>query len=168
MQTATVEKMDASAIEADSAQYLTFRLGGEEYGVDILRVREIRGWSPVTRMPQSPPFVLGVLNLRGSIVPVVDMRLRFALDSAEYAPTTVTIVLSVQSAKGQKDVGIVVDAVSDVLQVQTASIKPAPDFGTAVSLEYISGLVSLESKMVMLLDVDRLITSEELAELNQS
>lgn len=167
MQMETTQAADRVGLDTDDSQFLTFRLGDEEYGVDILRVREIRGWSPVTRMPQSPEFVLGVLNLRGSIVPVIDLRRRFALDHADYTATTVTIVLSVQSSRGQRDMGIVVDAVSDVLQLQTAEIKAAPDFGTAVSTEFISGLASLESKMVMLLDVDRLLTIEELAEMNK-
>src|SRR6266571_7834239 len=99
----------------ESHQVLTFVLGPETYGVDILRVQEIRGWSPVTRIPQAPPHVLGVLNLRGSIVPIVDLRMRLAFERAEYTAVTVIIVLSIFSAHGRRDVGVVVDAVSDVV-----------------------------------------------------
>src|SRR3569623_1518423 len=103
--------------EAGSHQVLTFVLGNETYGVDILRVQEIRGWSAVTKIPHAPSHVLGVLNLRGSIVPIVDLRMRFSLDRAEYTPLTVIIVLSVESAVGRRDFGVVVDGVSDVIDV---------------------------------------------------
>jgi purine-binding chemotaxis protein CheW len=155
-------------VDCGRAQFLTFTLGTEQYGVDILRVREIRGFSPVTRIPRSPAFVLGVLNLRGAIVPVLDMRLRFALERAEYTPTTVTIVLSVAAGDGERQVGVVVDAVSDVLEVPAADIQPPPDFGAGVDAEFISGLASLESNMVMLLDVDRLLDAGEMSQLNEA
>src|SRR5579871_765212 len=104
-------------------QYLTFEIGGETYGVEILRVREIRGWTQVTKIPHAPPHVLGVLNLRGSIVPVVDLRLRFELDRAEYTKVTVIIVLSVRAAAGRREVGVVVDGVSDVVDIDQATVK---------------------------------------------
>jgi purine-binding chemotaxis protein CheW len=109
----------AKGIVAASAskQVLTFTLGDETYGVDILRVQEIRGWAPVTRIPQAQAHVLGVLNLRGSIVPIVDLRMRFSLPRAEYTPLTVIIVLSVESPQGRRDFGLVVDGVSDVIDV---------------------------------------------------
>lgn len=138
-------------------QMLTFVLGDETYGVDILRVQEIRGWSPVTRIPQSPPHVLGVLNLRGSIVPIVDLRMRLRLDRAEYTAVTVIIVLSVESAHGRRDFGVVVDAVSDVIDVQASEVKQAPDLGTQVNMEFIQGLATMSERMVMLLDIDKLI-----------
>src|SRR5690348_10894150 len=116
----TVALNDATS----SSQVLTFTLGSETYGVDILRVQEIRGWTPVTRIPQTPPHVLGVLNLRGSIVPIVDLRMRFNLERAEYTAITVIIVLSVESAVGRRDFGVVVDGVSDVVDINTADIKP--------------------------------------------
>jgi len=152
-QTAAVESAAASN------QVLTFTLGEETYGVDILRVQEIRGWSPVTRIPQAPPHVLGVLNLRGSIVPIVDLRMRFNLDRAEYTPLTVIIVLSVESAVGRRDFGVVVDGVSDVVDVAVSDVKPAPEFGEQiqVSTEFIEGLTAVSDRMVMLLDIDRLI-----------
>jgi purine-binding chemotaxis protein CheW len=140
-----------------SHQVLTFTLGAETYGVDILRVQEIRGWSPVTRIPQSPPHVLGVLNLRGSIVPIVDMRMRFSLDQAEYTAVTVIIVLSVESASGRRDIGVVVDGVSDVIDVDNAQVKPPPDLGGQVNTEFIRGLAAVSDHMVMLLDIDKLI-----------
>jgi purine-binding chemotaxis protein CheW len=145
---------------AGSHQVLTFTLGAETYGVDILRVQEIRGWSPVTRIPQSPPHVLGVLNLRGSIVPIIDMRMRFNLERAEYTGVTVIIVLSVESGNGRRDIGVVVDGVSDVIDVDNASVKPPPDLGGQVSTEYIRGLAAVSEHMVMLLDIDRLIVGD--------
>lgn len=141
-------------------QMLTFVLGDETYGVDILRVQEIRGWQPVTRIPQSPRHVLGVLNLRGSIVPIVDLRMRLDFDSAEYTAVTVIIVMSIQSAHGRRDVGVVVDAVSDVVNVPTHEVKPAPDLGSQVNTEYIQGLATIAERMVMLLDIDRLISAD--------
>ena len=153
----TVAKAEGEQTNQGTNQMLTFVLGDETYGVDILRVQEIRGWSPVTRVPQSPPHVLGVLNLRGSIVPVVDLRMRLNLDRAEYTPVTVIIVLSIDSGHGRRDFGVVVDAVSDVINVQAADIKKAPDMGSQVNTEYIQGLATVAERMVMLLDIDRLI-----------
>jgi purine-binding chemotaxis protein CheW len=141
-------------------QMLTFMLGDETYGVDILRVQEIRGWSPVTRIPQSPHHVLGVLNLRGSIVPVVDLRMRLNLERAEYTAITVIIVLSVDSGHGRRDFGVVVDGVSDVVNVQISDIKQPPDLGAQVDIEYIQGLTTVAEHMVMLLDIDRLIGAD--------
>lgn len=140
-----------------SNQVLTFTLGMETYGVDILRVQEIRGWAQVTRIPQSPPHVLGVLNLRGSIVPIVDLRMRFRLERAEYTAVTVIIVLSVETASGRRDLGMVVDGVSDVIDIKSADLKPAPDLGSQVSTEFIQGLMTVGEHMVMLLDIDRLV-----------
>ncbi len=138
-------------------QVLTFTLGDETYGVDILRVQEIRGWQPVTRIPQTAAHVLGVLNLRGSIVPIVDLRMRFNLQRAEYTAITVIIVLSVESPTGRRDFGVVVDGVSDVVDVPAESIKPTPDLGGQASTEFIRGLASIADHMVMLLDIDQLI-----------
>ena len=144
----------------ESHQVLTFVLGNETYGVDILRVQEIRGWSAVTKIPHAPPHVLGVLNLRGSIVPIVDLRMRFALDRAEYTAVTVIIVVSVISAAGRRDFGVVVDGVSDVVDVNTAEVKAAPELGAKGATDYIRGLVPVSERMVVLLDIDRLIGSD--------
>ena len=140
-----------------SRQVLTFVLGGETYGVDILRVQEIRGWSAVTKIPHAPAHVLGVLNLRGSIVPIVDLRMRFALERAEYTAITVIIVMSVSTPSGRRDFGVVVDGVSDVVDLDIAEIRPAPELGAHGATDYILGLASIAERMVVLLDIDRLI-----------
>jgi purine-binding chemotaxis protein CheW len=149
-----------AATEAHSQQVLTFVLGEETYGVDILRVREIRGWSAVTRIPNSPPHVLGVLNLRGAIVPIVDLRLRFDLAQAEYTAVTVIIVLTVRAEGGRRDFGVVVDGVSDVVDVEAAAVKPTPDLGARAATDHIRGLAAVAGRMVVLLDIDRLIGSQ--------
>ena len=147
----------APADIAAAAQYLTVNLAEEEYAIDILAVREIRGWTPVTRIPQAPHYVLGVLNLRGAIVPVLDLRLRFGLEREEYSATTVTVVVTVAG----RLFGVVVDAVSDVLDVQAEQVRPVPDMGTAVDTEYLKGLTSIEERMVLLLDVDKLLQPQD-------
>jgi purine-binding chemotaxis protein CheW len=138
-------------------QVLTFVLGDETYGVDILRVQEIRGWSAVTKIPHAPTHVLGVLNLRGSIVPIVDLRMRFALERAEYTAVTVIIVMSVNTPAGRRDFGVVVDGVSDVVDVDLAQVKPAPELGARAATDFIRGLVSVAERMLVLIDIDRLI-----------
>lgn len=142
-----------------SNQYLTFMLAGEEYGVDILRVQEIKGWNKATSIPNTPEYIQGVINLRGTIVPIVDLRRRFGLENAEYGPTTVVIVLKVVSAEGNRIMGIVVDAVSDVYNVPADEIKQPPDFGKAVSVDFIKGLAAVSGKMVIILDIDHLLNS---------
>lgn len=147
--------------EQDSRKVLTFSLGGEVYGVDILRVKEIRGWSPVTRIPQSTAAVLGVLNLRGVVVPVFDLRVRFALKSAEFTPITVVIVLSLNSATGHREVGIVVDAVQDVVDLAAADIKPAPEVSGIGSGDFIAGIATHDDQMLILLDAESLASGDE-------
>jgi len=148
---------DASTLDATASQYLTLNLAQEEYGVDILAVREIRGWTPVTRIPQAPSYVLGVLNLRGAIVPVIDMRLRFGLPREEYTANTVTVIVTVAG----RNFGVVVDAVSDVLDVDAAHLRPVPDMGTTVDTEYLKGLTAVDERMVLLLDVDKLLQPQD-------
>jgi purine-binding chemotaxis protein CheW len=143
-----------------SYQVLTFVLGKETYGVDILRVQEIRGWTSVTKIPHAPSHVLGVLNLRGSIVPIVDLRMKFDLERAEYTAVTVIIVLSVHTRAGARDFGVVVDGVSDVVDVNSAEVKPAPDLGSRSATDHIRGLVPVSERMVVLLDIDQLIGTE--------
>jgi purine-binding chemotaxis protein CheW len=158
-------ELDHTATEAspagDSRQYLTFSLAAEEYGVDILRVQEIRGWEPVTRIPNSPDYVKGVLNLRGAIVPIFDLRQRFDMAPQAYSKDTVVVVLRV-TGKGDemRHIGVVVDAVSDVLNARASEIRGTPEFGAGVATDYISGLVSSDNKMIMLLDVDRLLSTD--------
>jgi purine-binding chemotaxis protein CheW len=141
-------------------QMLTFVLGDETYGVDILRVQEIRGWAPVTRMPHSAHHVLGVLNLRGSIVPIVDLRMRLNFENAAYNAVTVIIVMSIESATGRRDVGVVVDAVSDVVDVPMDQVKPSPEVGSHGSNAYIQGLATIADRMVMLLDIDHMVGAD--------
>ena len=144
----------------DARQMLTFRLGEETYGLDILRVKEIRGWSPVTRIPQSPKQVLGVLNLRGAIVPIIDLRLRFALASAEFTPVTVIIVISVHTAQGVKECGLVVDSVSDVVDLDESALRPAPSLGSNGNSDYIENLATVDSGMLILLNADALVSQD--------
>ena len=140
-------------------EYLTFYLADEEYGVDILRVQELRGWESVTRIPSSPDYVKGVVNLRGAIVPIIDLRTRFNLPQAEYTATTVVIVLSVQSvdSDNEKIMGVVVDAISDVVNAKTSDIQATPEFDSSIEIEYIKGLAASGDKMIMLVDVDKLL-----------
>jgi purine-binding chemotaxis protein CheW len=152
---------EAGSVDDHSAQYMTFTLADEAYGVDILRVQEIRGWEMVTRIPNAPDYVKGVINLRGAIVPIFDLRQRFNLPVQEYTKDTVVIVLRVSTANNTRIMGVVVDAVSDVLSAKTAEIGSTPDFGGRISTEFISGLASAEGKMIMLLDVDKLLSQGE-------
>jgi len=145
-------------------KYLTFLLANEEYAVDILRVQEIKGWSKVTTIPNTPLYICGVINLRGTIVPIIDLRLRFDLERQEHGPMTVMVVIKVISPNTKERVmGIVVDAVSDVYDVTENEIKPAPEFGSVISTEFIRGLATVGEKMVIVLDIDQLLNSNELA-----
>jgi len=146
-------------LNPDALQFLTFILNGEEYGVDILKVQGIQGWSKVTPIPNTPDFMLGVINLRGAVVPIVDLRKRFQLDIVDYGPTTVVIVVKVASDDGERVVGMVVDAVSEVYNVNAKDIKPSPSFSGSISTEYIRGLSMIENKMVILLEIDSLVNA---------
>lgn len=146
--------------DGEDLEVLVFTLGAEEYGVEILKVQEIRGYDGVTRIANVPDFVKGVTNLRGVIVPIVDLRIKFDLGKAEYNEQTVVIVLNI----GQRVVGVVVDGVSDVLTLTTEQVKPSPDFGDSnLSPEYLLGLGSLEDRMLILVDIEKMMTSRELA-----
>ena len=139
------------------AEYLSFRLGGEEYGIDILRVQEIRSYEEPTRIAQSAPFMKGVVNLRGVIVPIIDLRLKLQCPSAEYNAATVVIVLSV----GGRVVGVVVDAVSDVLQLAATHIKAAPQMASNMGPGCITGIGSINDRMLILLDIQALLAGPE-------
>jgi purine-binding chemotaxis protein CheW len=153
---------DNDPATAPTVQQLTFSLAGEEYGADILSVREIRGWSRVTRIPQTPSYLLGVLNLRGAIVPVMDLRLRFGLEREAYDQNTVVIIVAV----AERLFGIVVDAVSDVVDIDLVAIKPVPDMGAIVDTRYLKGLATHVERMVMLLDVEKLVRPEDVETLD--
>jgi purine-binding chemotaxis protein CheW len=153
---------DKPATHSDSTvgtgeQYLTFMLAGEEYGVDILRVQEIKGWDKVTRIPHTAKFILGVINLRGAVVPIIDLRCRFGLGNSEFGPTTVVIVVRVVDKSGERTVGMVVDAVSEVYNVDMAATQPPPDVCATVDTVFVKALATIGEKMLILLDIDRLI-----------
>ena len=146
-------QMHADAMQ----QFLTFSLGNEEYGIELLKVQEIKGYSPVTPIPNCPVHVKGVLNLRGAVIPVVDLRVRFGMQVAEYSKFNVIIVTNV----GSKVVGLLVDAVSDVLNVGPADVRPAPDFGTHADTRFISGMAACGEKIAVLLELDTLLVDVE-------
>jgi len=136
-------------------EYLTFRLDQEEYGIDILKVQEIRGYEPPTRIANAPEFIKGVVNLRGTIVPIVDMRIKFQLGEPTYDQFTVVIILNVAG----RVVGMVVDSVSDVTTLTPDQIKPAPEMGTALNTDYLIGLGTIDQRMLILVDIDRPMSS---------
>jgi len=149
--TASTEKKSST-----HEQFLTFIVNGEEYGVDILRVQEIRGWSNPMPIPNTPAYVKGVINIRGDIVPIGDLRERLGLEHRSYGATTAVVVLRVMQGTHQRIMGIVVDAMSDVTNVAAADIKPPPDFGDAGGAALAKGIATLADKMVTILDVDRI------------
>lgn len=153
--------MPAQALASPSSaskEYLSFALGGEEYAIDILCVREIRGYEPVTRIANAPPFVKGVTNLRGAIVPIVDLRLRFGLEAADYGPFTVVIVLDL----GTRTVGVVVDTVSDVVTLEDGQIQPPPAFVAGVANAFIRGLAGQGAQMLVVLDIVGMMLAPEM------
>jgi len=150
-------RTDAVAANAHEEQYVTFTVGTEEYGVNILSVREIRGWTPESRLPNLPDFVRGVINLRGIIIPIFDLRARFGGGPTEVTPRHVVVVIQV----GERTRGILVDAISDILAIGNAEIKPPPDMDAGlIDAEYLSGLYTAENRMVTLLNVERLFAVE--------
>ncbi len=146
-----------------SREYLTFRLGSTEYGVDILKVQEIRGYDSVTAIANAPAFIKGVVNLRGLIVPILDMRIKFQVGEVRYDEFTVVIILNV----GGRVVGIVVDSVSDVRMLQAGDIKPAPAIATSLGTDFIIGIGTVEDRMLILIDIERLMASATMALHNQ-
>jgi len=144
---------------AVAREFLTFRLGAEEYGVEILKVQEIRGYEAVTHIANSPEYIKGVINLRGVIVPIVDMRLKFNLGKADYDQFTVVIILNLK----ERVVGMVVDGVSDVVQLTDEQMRPAPEFGATVDADYITGLGTLNERMLILIDIEKLMASGDTA-----
>ncbi|MBY0237755.1 MAG: chemotaxis protein CheW [Burkholderiaceae bacterium] len=155
MQVPTIANADG---DMAGREFLAFKLGKEEYGIDILKVQEIRGYEAVTRIASAPEFIKGVINLRGIVIPVVDMRIKFQLGEAVYDQFTVVIILNING----RVVGMVVDAVSDVTTLMQEQIKPSPEMGTAFSNEYIIGLGTIDERMLILVDIDRLMSSPEM------
>lgn len=159
-QTAAVERVGQPAAGQGGVQeFLTFTLGKEEYGIEILKVQELRGYDTVTTMVDTPEFIKGVINLRGIIVPIVDLRIKFHLGSAEYNQFTVVIILNVRG----RVVGIVVDSVSDVMTLSEEQIKPAPEFSASLDTQYIMGLGTVDERMLILMDIERLMTSRDMS-----
>ena len=140
------------------SEYLTFTLGQEEYGIDILKVQEIRGYDAVTKIANTPEFIKGVINLRGIIVPIADMRIKFQLGSIEYNQFTVVIILNVAN----RVVGMVVDGVSDVITLISEQIRPAPEFGATLDTQYMTGLATVDERMIIAIDIEKLITSQDM------
>jgi len=145
-------------------EFLTFTLGLEEYAIDILRVQEIRGYDQVTAIANSPPFIKGVINLRGAIVPIIDLRIKFNLSSVTYDQFTVVIILNVL----KRIIGVVVDSVSDVIALADEAIRPPPEFGSTFNTEYLKGLATVEERMLILVDIEKLMSSGEMALLNEA
>jgi len=154
----------SSALAEGLSEFLSFRLGQEEYGVDILKVQEIRGYDTVTRIPETPIFIKGVINLRGTIVPVIDMRLKFNLGSAEYNDFTVMIILNI----GQRVIGMVVDSVSDVIQLKDEQIREVPEFGGVINTRFVMGIGTFDDRMLILVDIEKLMSGSELSMLDAS
>lgn len=150
--------------EPSGQEFLVFTLGNEEYGIDILKVQEIRGYDQVTRIANTPSFIKGVTNLRGVIVPIVDLRVKFSQQDVEYNDNTVVIVLNLS----QRVVGIVVDGVSDVLSLASDQIRPAPEFAVTLSTEYLTGLGALGDRMLILVNIEKLLNSDEMSLLDSA
>lgn len=157
------EAIQENSILNQAEEYLTFTLGDEEYAIDILKVQEIRGYDAVTRIANTPDYIKGVINMRGVIVPVVDMRLKFHLGNATYDQFTVMIILNL----GQRIVGMVVDSVSDVVALKPDDIRPAPDFGASFDTQYLLGLASVGERMAIVVDIEKLMTSQEMGLIDQ-
>ena len=148
-------------------KYLTFSLDSEEYGIGILKVKEIIGMMRITPVPQTPGFVKGVINLRGKVIPVIDLRLRFGMEAIGYSERTCIIVVEIQSSSGRLPIGIVVDAVSEVLNIKGSDIEETPTFGTRLETDYILGMAKMGGGVKILLDIDRILNAEDLTALDR-
>jgi purine-binding chemotaxis protein CheW len=155
------EAQNKIVVGGEGSQYVTFCLGEEEYGVDILKVQEIIGITPVTKVPYLPDFIKGVINLRGIVVPIVDLRLRFRLPVAEYTDRTCVVIVKVD----ERVVGMIVDSVSEVMEISEAMIDPAPAFGHGVRTDFIEGMGKVEERLVLLLNIEKLFTEDEMQDI---
>ena len=164
------EKMDqaVSAMVDREGKYLTFSIAGEEYGIGILKIKEIIGMMPITIVPQTPEHVKGVINLRGKVIPVVDLRLRFKMESIEYGERTCIIVVEIASQAGTVQIGIVVDSVSEVLNIKGEDIEDTPTFGTKLNTDYILGMAKVQGGVKILLDIDKVLSAEDIAVLEKA
>ena len=162
--TESTKTMDqvVKAIADKEGKYLTFTMAAEEYGIGILKIKEIIGMMPVTTIPQTPDFVKGVINLRGKVIPVIDLRLRFGMESIDYNERTCIIVVEIDGESGTVMIGIVVDAVSEVLNIKGEEIEETPTFGAKLNTDYILGMAKMEGGVKILLDIDRVLSSEEI------
>ena len=149
-------------------KYLTFSLNNEEYGISIIKIKEIIGMMPITSVPQTPDFVKGVINLRGKVIPVVDLRLRFGMESMEYTERTCIIVVEIEGPTGMVMIGTVVDAVSEVLNIKAEEMEETPTFGTKLNTDYILGMAKIEGGVKILLDIDQVLTMDEIAALDKA
>ena len=149
-------------------KYLTFSMADEEYGIGILKIKEIIGMMPITTVPQTPEFVKGVINLRGKVIPVIDLRLRFGMDSIDYTERTCIIVVEIEKESGTVMIGIVVDSVSEVLNIKAEDIEDTPTFGTKLDTNYILGMAKMEGGVKILLDIDQVLSAEEVADLKKA
>ena len=156
---------ELNAAEEKEGKYLTFSLAGEEYGIAILKIKEIIGMMPITPVPQTPEFFKGVINLRGKVIPVIDLRLKFGMEAADFTERTCTIVVEIDGASGTVMTGIVVDSVSEVLNITGEDIENTPAFGTDLNTDYILGMAKTAGGVKILLDIDRVLSDEEIAEL---
>lgn len=156
-------QQESQTLQDKEGKYLTFTLAAEDYGLEILKVREIIGMMDITAVPQTPEYVKGVVNLRGRVIPVIDLRLKFGLEAAEYGERTCIIVVEVQSGMNSVQMGVVVDSVSEVLNINGDDIEPAPSFGARLKTQYILGIAKAKGTIKILLDIDKVLTGEEMA-----
>lgn len=162
-QAALAVDQETQSLHSRGGKYLTFTLANEDYGLEILKVREIIGMMDITAIPQTPAYVKGVINLRGRVIPVIDLRLKFGLPPMEYGERTCIIVVEVKTKAGAVQMGVVVDSVSEVLNISGGDIEPTPSFGTHVDTKYILGIAKARGTIKILLDIDRVLSAEELA-----
>ncbi len=151
-----------------TGKYLTFALGEEEYGIGILRVKEIIGMMPITAVPRTPEYVKGVINLRGKVIPVIDLRVKFEMESIPYSVRTCIIVVEIDAALGTILIGIVVDSVSEVLNIKEEEIESAPSFGTRIDTDYILGMAKIEGGVKILLNIDQVLSAKEINQLKKA
>ncbi len=163
------KKMDRAvkAMEKREGKYLTFILGDEEYGISILKIKEIIGMMPITSIPRTPEFVKGVINLRGKVIPVMDLRLRFKMPTIDYSDRTCIIVVEIEGASEQLPVGCVVDAVSEVLTIKSHDIEDTPDFGTNIDTSFLLGMAKADGAVKILLDIDLVLNANDISCMNQ-